>query len=237
MKKVFITGSSRGLGKALAEIYLSEGHKVEGYSRTCSIKHSSYKHHNVDLSDTKQVELIEFNLSGDFESFILINNAGSLGQITHLGKLNSKEIKKTINLNTITPIVLINKFIKTTSNLNQENFVLNIGTGAASNPIDGWSIYCSSKASLNMLTDVYVKEKSLENKNCKMVTMSPGIIDTSMQAQIRNTNEKDFSNVARFTFYKNNNELASPKEVAKKIFINFDIIFNKEQAIQKIRDY
>lgn len=237
MKKVFITGSSRGLGKALAEIYLSEGHEVVGYSRTCSINHSSYTHHSVDLSDTNQVESIEFDLSGSFESFILINNAGSLGQITHLGNLDSKEIIKTINLNTITPIILINKFIKTTSNLNQENFVLNIGTGAASNPIDGWSIYCSSKASLNMLTDVYVKEKSLENKNCKMVTMSPGIIDTSMQAQIRNSNEKDFSNVARFTSYKNNNELASPHELAKKIFANFEVIFNKNQANQSIRDY
>lgn len=88
-----------------------------------------------------------------------------------------------------------------------------------------------------MLTDVYVKEKSLENKNCKMVTMSPGIIDTSMQAQIRNSNEKDFSNVARFTSYKNNNELASPHELAKKIFANFEVIFNKNQANQSIRDY
>lgn len=237
MKKVFITGSSRGLGKALAEIYLSEGHEVVGCSRTCSIKHSSYSHHSIDLSETKQVELIEFDLSGDFKSFILINNAGSLGQITHLGKLDSEEIIKTINLNTITPIVLINKFIKATSNLNQESFVLNIGTGAASNPLDGWSLYCSSKASINMLTDVYVKEKSLENKNCKMVTLSPGIIDTSMQAQIRNSNEKDFSNVARFISYKNSNELASPKEIAKKIFINFEDIFNEDQTIQSIRDY
>lgn len=237
MKKVFITGTSRGLGKALAEIYLSEGHKVEGYSRACNIEHPSYTHYKTDLSDLKQVETIDFDLSGDFTSFILINNAGSLGQISYLGKLNSQAIIDTVNLNTIAPIILINKFISASSNLNQKSFVLNIGTGAASNPIDGWSLYCSSKASLNMLTNVYAEEQELKVNNCKMVTLAPGIIDTEMQKEIRSSKEDNFSNVARFTSYKENNELASPFELAQKIIVNFERIFNNNQDIQSIRDF
>lgn len=237
MKKIFITGTSRGLGKALAENYLSKGHEVVGYSRTCSIEHACYTHHAIDLSDTKQVEKIQFDLSGNFTSYILINNAGSLGHITYLGKLNTQSIIDAFNINTLAPIILMNQFISAGCNKKAQKFVLNIGTGAASNAIDGWSVYCSSKASINMLSEVYAAEQVHGKNNCKVVTLAPGIIDTAMQEKIRAAKKEDFSNVARFTFYKNNAELISPKTAAEKIIINFENIYNKNTPIQSLRDY
>lgn len=238
MRKVFITGSSKGLGKALAEKFLEAGDEVVGFSRSCSIEHPSYKHQTIDLSKPKNVKSVAFDLSGDYEEFILINNAASLGDVKHLGDLSPDEIIRTFQLNAIAPFLLSNAFISASLNKKQTKCVINIGTGAASTPMDGWSLYCGSKAAINMLAAVYEKERLLQQKNdIKMVTLAPGIIDTEMQEKIRLSDEEDFSNVARFTFYRKNGELTPPDTLAEKIMANFEKIFIKNQSIQSIRDY
>ena len=52
----FITGTSSGIGKAIAEQLIQrEDHFVTGLSRTCSITHPRYEHFALDLADQKQV--------------------------------------------------------------------------------------------------------------------------------------------------------------------------------------
>ena len=44
--KVLITGSSQGIGKAIAELFIKEGHEVIGIDRNCaSIENSLYTHY------------------------------------------------------------------------------------------------------------------------------------------------------------------------------------------------
>ena len=51
----------------------------------------------------------------------------------------------------------------------------------------------------------------------KIVAFAPGVVDTNMQAQIRETNKEDFTNLDRFIALKEEGKLLSPEYVAKAI--------------------
>lgn len=237
MKVIYITGTSRGLGKALAEKYLENGDLVVGMSRKSTIKHANYQHIPVDLSDIEKLEKIVFRPTDNAESYILINNAGTLGEVKYVGSMDSLMIAKAVNLNVTAPMVLTNKFMDALCNEKSPKYVLNIGSGAGSSAIDGWSLYCSSKAAINMFGEVFDKELMLKDSNCKVRTLAPGIIDTEMQSEIRQANREHFSDLKRFEDYKKNNDLNSASEVAAKIISNFELFFRNEAQIQSIRDY
>ena len=68
--KVLVTGSSKGIGKAISERFLKEGHEVIGLDLLpASINHPSYAHYICDISKKKNLPSLE-----DIE--IIINNAG-----------------------------------------------------------------------------------------------------------------------------------------------------------------
>ena len=67
--KVLVTGTSQGIGRAIAELFLSKGHEVIGIDRyAASLKDTAYSHVMSDVRD----ELPEIS---DVE--ILVNNAGT----------------------------------------------------------------------------------------------------------------------------------------------------------------
>ncbi len=68
---VLITGTSSGIGKAIAERFLKEGHAVFGVDLSpAAIEHPNYKHVRRDIRDERALEIPAPK--------ILINNAGTL---------------------------------------------------------------------------------------------------------------------------------------------------------------
>lgn len=237
ISSVYITGTSRGLGNTLAIELLSKGAKVIGIGRNSSIVHLNYHHVFADLSRIEQIKSLNISFEDSSENLILINNAAQLGKVVPFQKLSEEEVIETTHLNFLAPLLLIKKFLNLQCNDSVGKYVINIGTGAANQPIDGWSLYCSTKAGLAMFSKVVHLEDSLDRAACKIVDLAPGILDTDMQKEIRNAKQSDFSNVEKFVNYKEANALQSAKLTADVIIRNFDSLFNNNSPSESIRNY
>ena len=76
---IYITGVSRGLGKTIAELFLSKGEKVTGIGRSADISHENFTFLSCDLSDLNAVGQLNFTRTK--EPITLINNAGIIGEM------------------------------------------------------------------------------------------------------------------------------------------------------------
>lgn len=238
MKQVFITGASKGLGKALAEAHLKLGDFVVGISRTSEITHEHYEHIQLDLTDFSLLKFFNFNFMPHVSDLVLYNNAGTLGEIKYLGEWTLEKIEQTTKLNVVVPLYLNNQFVKESCNAHQKKYVLNIGSGAGERPIDGWGQYCSSKAALHMASRVFEEELNRQSTVLvKQRTISPGVIRTNMQVEIRKSDEKHFSQLPKFKSLHSSDSLQAPEKVADKIIRNFDNLFNQEESIQILSNY
>jgi benzil reductase ((S)-benzoin forming) len=95
--------------------------------------------------------------------------------------------------------------------------VVNISSGAAHRAIPSWSSYCASKAALEMISETFYREEQEKGRLTTVYAVSPGVVDTNMQAHIRSVDPDDFAASSTFHAYKEQNELASPALVARKL--------------------
>lgn len=222
MNILIITGGSKGIGKAIAKKYASKNYKVYALSRSVT-ELENVTQISVDLSNLRETEssftiLLDEIKNKEISTITLINNAGRIGKIASLDNLDANDIAKSIQLNTTTPLILSSLFIKHLEKNNCKKQIINISSGAAKNPYQGWSVYCTSKAAIDMMTRTIATEQNELKNGVKCISIYPGVVDTNMQIQIRNTDKTDFINVQRFKDLKENNELYSTEFVAEKIY-------------------
>jgi len=219
MRLFFITGTSRGIGKAIAELLLAdEKNKVIGIGRTSTIEHPQYGHHYADLSDRAVLKHFNFEQRSEVEEYYLINNAGSLGDIKHIGEVSMDSIDSSITINLIAPAMLINAFVRDLNDGKRNLKILNISSGAANRAIESWSSYCASKAGLDMFSLVAAEDLAVNgNENVVIRSVAPGVIETAMQEQIRDANDHDFLGVQHFRSLKSEGRLKSPNQTAAQL--------------------
>ena len=219
MKHFYITGTGKGLGKALAEGLLSEDPSamVTGISKTCSITHPRFRFCRLDLSDLNAVKNFAFEEHQDAEEVHLVNNAGILGDIAYAGEGISESFSHALNINLVAPAILSESFVKKYASCNFPRMILNISSGAGKNPVDGWSAYCSSKAGLDMLSRVMALEAANRETGIAIYSLSPGIIDTGMQEQIRRSDKQSFSRKEEFDAYFQEGKLTPSHLAANKL--------------------
>jgi len=236
---LILTGHSQGLGRAILDFYLQkENFRIIAISRSkLNLNISRLKELSLDLSN---LELLEKELDGifpdeAFEEIILINNAGWIGEIKSVGKLQLQNLNTQIKLNLLAPMYLTNAFVDAYRHQKSKRSVCNISSGAAYKPVAGWSGYCSSKAGLSMFT-LTCQQENLES-GIRFFSLAPGIVDTAMQDQIRRADEKDFPNLERFKGYKAKGELTRAEEVAKKISYLMSNPDKFTDVIQDVRNF
>ncbi len=228
MNLIYITGTSKGIGEALAnELLKDPANKVVGIARNQTIKHNNYIHFSIDLADIEQIKTFRFKAPPGTQKVVLVNNAGTLGEIAHLGNLSADMIHKTINVNLTAALIFMNDFIKAYQYAAVPKLIINITSGAANSPYDGWGMYCAAKAALDMATKVAHEEQQKSSSPIKILGVAPGVVDTAMQTQIRAVRSENFSRRQKFIDLKEQNELYNATDVARKLK---DIIDRPELA-------
>jgi benzil reductase ((S)-benzoin forming) len=225
MKKVIIiSGANKGLGKAIADKYLLETDvRVISLSRFLSDDHADSVEAGkllfiqVDLKEKNiesKLEVVKEFIGSD-ERIVFVSNAGTIDPIRAIGVFNDNEIADMVAVNVIAPVVITNYLMKYFGNRNLD--FVNISSGAATRPIENWSLYCSAKAFVKMFFQIF-KEEQKESGNIRTFTIDPGVMDTGMQAIIRGSGfpeKKDFQRLKDEGKLKTSQEAAS--EVIKMI--------------------
>jgi benzil reductase ((S)-benzoin forming) len=238
MKYYFITGTSSGIGEALAnELLKKDDALVYGFSRRNSISHERYHHTNIDLGEIKELTAFKFPELNDADQITLVNNAGTLGKVSHIGTLDAGDLARTFMVNLSSVAILTNSFTKAYQSTKCNKVVMNISSGAGKSPIDGWSIYCSSKAGLDMFSKVYALEQEFMNSPIRCFSVAPGIVDTAMQREIRKIKKEDFSRIEDFIRYKERGELADPALISQKLILILDKPEEFNETILSVRDF
>ncbi len=219
MNFVYITGTGSGIGKALAERLLETGkYKVIGISRHQRIEHPYYLHIALDLSKPRLFKKFRFEHISKAAKIVLVNNAATLGEVKHVGRLKPHSIVAGYHLNLVAPAFLSNEFLRSYRNHEAQKLIINISSGAAFTPIESWSVYCSSKAGLEMFSAVLEEELKMDGvSDTRVFSVSPGVVDTPMQARIREADPAEFHLLEQFKTYKEEGLLADPADVAARL--------------------
>lgn len=223
MIKAILTGHSKGLGLGIARALLSQEHAVLGISRSHHVElqhqyNDKLQQISLDLAQPTAVQQLES--SPQFQEFIanatqllLINNAGLVSPIGPLSAQSTADISRSVQLNIAAPLAL-SAMIARTIQEHQQLRILHVSSGASQSAYPGWSVYCATKAALDMHARA-VQEDQLPN--VAICSLAPGVIDTAMQAQIRETEESLFPNKERFVQLKNSNSLSNPDVAGERL--------------------
>src|SRR5690554_2138575 len=154
-----ITGTSSGIGKALAQFYLQKGEHVIGISRSNVIQHENFKFISCDLSDKQQLHKLDLLKHADKENYPirLINNAGIIGDIHRAHELTLTHYTDMAMINLVAPQFLCS-YVLQTFGFDQVDTIINITSGAAQRPVPSWSAYCASKAGLDLFAQTLHEE-------------------------------------------------------------------------------
>jgi len=208
-KVALVTGASRGIGLSAAQALAAAGATVVGLARGTPDTGLGAPHraHACDVSDWTTVEAIVRDAAERFGSVdIVVNNAGVVDPIGRLGDTDPAAWNRSIAINLGGAYNVVRAALP--SLLARRGTVINVSSGAAHRPVEGWSAYCSGKAGLAMLTGALALEYGGEG--LRVFGFQPGVVDTDMQGKIRASGINEVSRLRR-------EDLASPEDPARAI--------------------
>ena len=204
-KVAIVTGASRGIGEAAALALGEAGTAVVLAAR--SAKHLEANAQKIGAAGGKAFAL-ECDVS-DYDACvrlvhetamrfgppdILVNNAGVIEPIATVGGAEPQAWARSIEINLIGAYYAIRAVLPGMLERGHGD-IINVSSGAAHRPLEGWSAYCSGKAGLAMLT----RAIDLEHRagGIRVFGFQPGTTDTDMQVTIRASGVNMISQIPR----------------------------------------
>jgi NAD(P)-dependent dehydrogenase (short-subunit alcohol dehydrogenase family) len=195
-----VTGGTRGIGLATAQALAAAGAKVAVTARSNVEEAAAAVGHDAiglacDVSDPAQAEAMVAAVAGHFGKLsILVNNAGVIEPIGSVLECDPAEWGRNITIN-LTGAYAMARYALPGMVEGGHGVVVNVSSGAAHRPLEGWSAYCSAKAGMAMLTRALHLE--VHGKGIRTYGFAPGTVDTEMQVKIRASGVNQVSQIPR----------------------------------------
>lgn len=187
-KSVLITGASRGIGAAAARHFAGLGAQVTLVARDAKAIAALADGLNAaggtaraapcDVADYAAIAAVVGTARPD----ILIANAAVIAPIATLGKSDPAEWGRAVDIN-LKGVYNAARAALPGMLAKGGGTILNLSSGAATSPLEGWSAYCATKAAVLMLTRCLDRE--YRGRGIRAVGLSPGTVATDMQRTIK----------------------------------------------------
>ena len=214
-----VTGTSTGIGAAVACELLERGWQVVGVARRSpQFGRPNYRHLSLDLA---QVPAASAAIEREFGAILaerawervgLVNNA-AVAPAGRARTLDAADLLRAFALNAVMPVWLIGFLLKHRP-AGARLRVVNLSSGAAVRAIPGMAAYCSSKAALRMAGMVAAAE---DDADLAILSYGPGTVDTEMQLAARSAPLKEFPSAPMFRRFHAEGRLAAPELPAADI--------------------
>jgi benzil reductase ((S)-benzoin forming) len=211
---ILITGCTHGLGRELALRFARDNLKVYAVGRNEKLIIAlSNDFKNIvpivaDVAkDNGRVAIYE-SLKNENLSYIIHNAA--IATPSMIDTFSEALLKEHFETNFFAPVLLNKMFL---SILKKDSRVLHITSLASELSIPGLMPYCISKGALEHMTKCFNAE--FNSKGIYFANLRPGMIDTEMQENLRNSNQSDLPCKQMYLNAKSENKLRKPEDVAE----------------------
>ena len=177
MPSALITGTSQGLGRALAERLLAEGWIVHGFARGAqTLSHERFRAHVVDVTDENAVRAAVATVAEAGRIDLLVNNAGaaSMNALLLTPGETAERLMRVNYLGTFHCLQAVGKVMVR----QRAGRIINLTTVAVPLSLEGEAAYVASKAAVEALTKVAAKE--LASQGVGVIAVGFGPVDTAL---------------------------------------------------------
>lgn len=183
-KIAVISGSTRGLGRALAQGLADQGYTIFG----CGTKEKLVARCGAELGAPHQFSLIDVTADDAVAGWagtiaqshgwpdLLINNAGVINRPAPLWEVSSEEFRRVIEVNLIGCQNLIRNFVPGMA-ARKKGTIVNLSSGWGRSVDAGQGPYCASKWAIEGLSKALAEDLPA---GMAAVALNPGIINTAM---------------------------------------------------------
>jgi NAD(P)-dependent dehydrogenase (short-subunit alcohol dehydrogenase family) len=172
----------------------------------------------ADVSDWSQMQNVQVQTEKAFgTATLVVANASVIQPIGLSWEIDPAGWEDNIHINLVGSFYTVRAFLPAMISAHNGMLVF-VSSDAAVNTVPGWGAYCASKAGMEHFARNLANELMLKEIPIQVHTLSPGIVDTSMQRSIRQSPEAAFPQVERFVRFHEKRKLRSPEEPAQVVW-------------------
>jgi len=204
-KVAIVSGAASGMGAATARRFAKEGARVviadmledQGRQVAADITRANGTAEFMRLDVTSEDDwkaVVSATVQKYGKLDVLVNNAGVIEPIARTADSDPAAWARNIQINLVGAYHAVRAALPPMIAAGGGT-IINLSSGAAHNPLEGWSAYCSAKAGVAMLTRAIALEHAAQG--IRVFGFQPGTTDTDMQVLIRASRMNPVSQIPR----------------------------------------